>query len=59
MKIKIEFDTDNAAFEEDPKYELRRVLQLVTERLCERPGRKTSGVILDANGNKVGTYERE
>jgi len=54
MKIQIEVDTDNAAFEDDPE-ELFRVLAVAAEQSYNIVhGRETSGVLRDINGNTVG-----
>jgi hypothetical protein len=46
-------DTDNAAFEEDPGFELARLLKLVAHRVEEG---ERYGSLYDANGNYVGEY---
>ena len=52
MEIRINIETDNAAFEDDPR-ELARILQLIAAKL----GRgDTSGREKDMNGNTVATF---
>jgi hypothetical protein len=50
----LNFETDNAAFENFPEAEIARILdsvRAVVEEGC------TSGRVFDINGNKVGTFE--
>lgn len=50
MKFKLEINCDNAAFEGDPSYEVRRILEELVhnmEDVCEHKLR-------DINGNIVG-----
>lgn len=53
MKFKCEIDMNNAAFEDNPNFELSRILRSIAqETVCDC----TSGTIRDSNGNKVGGY---
>lgn len=53
--LKIEIETENAAFEGDNKVpECSRILREVTNRLALG---RDSGRILDINGNTVGRFE--
>ncbi len=58
MKMKIEFEMDNSAFEEgNAPHEVHHILQHLAETalwsgLCDK-GRVT--VIRDSNGNRIGT----
>ena len=60
MKIKIEFDTDNAAFDpfdeegfEISAYEINAILTTVVEQI----GRGyTESVVRDSNGNTIGAW---
>ena len=56
MKFKMEIIMDNAAFSENPEPELSRILAHVSDRLIEG---STFGVLMDAHGNKVGSYNIE
>lgn len=56
MTFKLEIETDNAAFEEDPAPELRRLLFVVAEHV--HAGRK-DGKVQDVNGNTVGAWSIE
>jgi hypothetical protein len=53
MAMRIEFDTDNAAFEDNPIGEIKailaRVAQLVANGVDEAP-------VYDTNGNRVGFW---
>ena len=59
MKINIEFDTDNAAFEDDRFGEVTRILtrakEKVTDSLNDCCGIRVP--IKDTNGNRVGVLE--
>lgn len=61
MKISIEFNTDNAAFDDDCSFnedgmaEIRQILIKLSDRI--RPD--DSGPIRDINGNTVGTWSWE
>ena len=68
MKVRIEFDTDNAAFEDGFGYELAKVLGQASDKVirqmsrcdgcvCDAPER--DDVLLDSNGNTVGTVRIE
>lgn len=56
MKLTIEIDLDNSAFEYDGPDELRRMLVRLCDRLPE-PLSDTGGAVnlYDSNGNHVGT----
>ena len=56
MKIKIEFSTDNAAFNDDAGLEIRYVLQSVALNITAA---YTSGPIRDSNGNTIGAWSWE
>jgi hypothetical protein len=66
MKIKIEFNMENAAFGNNTNAvvespEVVRILKDLTGRI-ERRGTldwQSSGVLVDANGNKVGNWSVE
>ncbi len=58
VKLRLEIDSINAAFQDDPQGELRRVL--VDDVLAAIAGSTaTSKSVFDINGNRVGrlTYE--
>lgn len=57
MAFKMIFATDNAAFEDDPVYEVARILRDTADKL--EAGRDASHfqTILDINGNDVGRYK--
>jgi hypothetical protein len=59
MKITIEFDTDNAAFEDEQGY--REILKQATNRamLAIYARTEKSAKLLDYNGNTVGTVRVE
>lgn len=52
--FKLEFETDNAAFETDAAAEANHTLQEIAG--CLRAG-YTEGIIRDINGNRIGRYE--
>ena len=61
MKVSIEFNTDNAAFDDDLKglhpsgTEIRRILLKLSDQIRQ----DDSGVIVDINGNAVGEWSWE
>jgi hypothetical protein len=54
--MKLEFETDNAAFDEYPAGEASQILKEVADRIVSGD---LSGDIRDVNGNKIGHYELE
>jgi len=54
MKVTIEFNSDNAAF--DDESEIKRVLLQAIQKICQG---KDDGKLMDINGNKVGCFEVE
>lgn len=59
MKINIEFDTENAAFEDNRFAEVSRILTRVKEEVmeCLDDGCGIRVPIKDTNGNRVGVLE--
>lgn len=55
MRFKLEFDCDNAAFDEDSVHEATRTLARVVGTLA-LDGRWGSGFVRDSNGNTIGTW---
>ena len=59
MKVSIEFNTDNAAFDDDcaghrpSDYEISRILRSVVDQMAEGT---TEARIRDSNGNTVGEW---
>lgn len=51
--FKIEIKTGNAAFEDSPEYEVKRILK---EVIVKMENGYDSGVCMDINGNKVGEW---
>ena len=51
--MKIEFSTDNAAFDEYGDAEVRRILEDIADRVQRGYG---YGAIMDINGNHIGTW---
>lgn len=53
--FKLQFSTENAAFEGDSKWmEIDTILRAVADRAGDG---QTSGIIRDSNGNRVGQWE--
>lgn len=53
--FKLQFSTENAAFEGDSKWmEIDTILRAVADRAGDG---QTSGTIRDSNGNRVGQWE--
>lgn len=61
MKLKIEIEMDNDAFQGDPGGEVERILKTVSVRLDRHfgyaPDKEFSCGVMDANGNTVGRVE--
>lgn len=57
--FKLEFGTDNAAFDDDKKGETGRILQEIAERIAggDQATGSIIGRIRDVNGNEIGKYE--
>ena len=55
MKLAIEMKLDNAAFAEDARFEVARILKEYADRI--ESGAGLNAVIRDVNGNKVGFAE--
>lgn len=53
MIIRIEFNTDNAAFDRDPMAEAKVIIGQAVEKL-ENLGVNTAENLYDTNGNRVG-----
>ena len=54
MTIKIDCDSDNAAFDDSPFPELARILHGLADRLEHAPD--SGGQLYDINGNTVGEF---
>lgn len=54
MKLEIEMECNNSAFDEDPTFEIRRILEEMLDKL---DGGMKEGYLLDINGNLVGEYK--
>ncbi len=60
MKLKIEIDCDNAAFDDEPATELSRILRVLAGRIEEGYLPEFNGwQILDVNGNTVGHWSAD
>lgn len=57
--VKIEFDTDNAAFEDDARPEISRILRELANKVDEADFFELISVhrIWDVNGNMIGHFE--
>jgi hypothetical protein len=53
MKVVINIKTDNAAFEDDPEAEVKRIL---IQAVMDTATGNREGNLRDSNGNKVGTF---
>jgi hypothetical protein len=57
MKFRIEFDCDNAAFDDARDIEIADILVKVAGSITrDMPRSGTSYSVLDSNGNRVGYY---
>lgn len=60
MKIKIEFDTDNSAFEEGFYSQVKKILSNVEDVIeCHGILLEIDSPIYDTNGNKIGRIIKE
>lgn len=59
MSITIKIDTDNAAFEDSPGYEVARILRQLADKINQFDGLAGYIKLYDVNGNKVGAFEVE
>jgi hypothetical protein len=53
MKFKLEFDMDNAAFEDFKNGEVKNILESTKEKV---DAGWTMGAVVDSNGNTVGQW---
>lgn len=53
MKVKIEINCDNAAFDDDADYEVSRILEELSDDILQDT-LLTDRKLYDINGNKVG-----
>lgn len=53
MKIKIDLNTDNAAFQDNKESEMMTVLRIAIRKIVR--GEK-DGNVMDSNGNTVGNF---
>ena len=56
MTFIVKFDTDNAAFENDPSIEAARILRMIADRIETQGCPEFYQTIHDINGNDVGRY---
>lgn len=54
-KITITINTENAAFDPKPRYEIARILEGLSIKIADEW--EIPDVLLDVNGNKVGTVK--
>ena len=54
IRMKVQFKTDNAAFEDYKEGEIARILCSIARKI--KAG-STSGKVTDINGNAIGEYE--
>lgn len=60
MKVQIEFDTDNAAFEDSFLIEVARVTRSIKEALLDSENTTTiRRPLKDSNGNRIGVVSIE
>ena len=54
MKFTLELTCDNASFDPSPSWEIKRLLTVAG---CMVDCGHTEGILLDLNGNRVGSFE--
>lgn len=52
--FQLKIDTDNAAFEDDPGFEVARILRRIADKLENGEDFSKFRTVLDVNGNDVG-----
>jgi hypothetical protein len=57
--FKLEIETGNEAFAEDPGAELARMLRVLAGRLAIGLHTSDKGTLRDSNGNRVGSWSYE
>lgn len=57
MKIRIEFDCDNAAFDEVPLVEAQRIIRQAERKLALLDPFGDSIGLFDSNGNRIGNLK--
>lgn len=57
MQFDLAFDADNAAFDEDPRREVVRILREVAKRIERGDDTTLDLSVLDINGNVVGRFK--
>lgn len=55
----LKIDMENAAFEEHPSQEVRRILLKLVDHLVTYGDGSTEGHLYDVNGNRVGSWQLE
>jgi hypothetical protein len=55
-QFKLTIECDNAAFDDEPCFEVARILREAAERILNM-GTIDHGVIRDINGNRVGSWD--
>ena len=55
-RFTVQLSTDNLAFEDDPGYELARILRGIADDISNGREYDMFQTIFDANGNDVGRY---
>lgn len=53
----LQFNTNNAAFEDDPAFEIARILRTVADRIDTTSINMDNRGIYDATGNAIGWFE--
>jgi hypothetical protein len=53
----LSFDTDNAAFEDDPRPEIAHILRELADKVWQWEGYTKHQNIRDINGNVIGTWK--
>lgn len=59
MRVTIKIDCDNAAFGDDPRPELARILRALADTADSHGAAELNGSVRDVNGNRVGAVEVE
>ena len=56
MDLRVQFNCDNAAFEDTPEFEVARILRHIADRIENGEATGLYQNAIDINGNIVGTF---
>jgi len=57
LRIEVNLNTDNSAFDEDPAAEVARILRGMTDRIEQQHYTGGTNLLFDINGNACGYFQ--